>query len=53
MRLSGAVEALESAPIIYELDIYELDIVREEDVIDEQLRAAIQRDGIVIYRLDG
>lgn len=41
-------EALESAPIIYELDI-----VREEDVIDEQLRAAIQRDGIVIYRLDG
>lgn len=48
MRLSGAVEALESAPIIYELDI-----VREEDVIDEQLRAAIQRDGIVIYRLDG
>ncbi|MCL6540863.1 MAG: nucleotidyltransferase domain-containing protein [Roseiflexus sp.] len=40
-------EALECAPIIYELDI-----VREEDVIDEQLRAVIQRDGIVVYRSD-
>jgi predicted nucleotidyltransferase len=40
-------EALECTPIIYELDI-----VREEDVIDEQLRAAIQRDGIVVYRSD-
>ena len=40
-------EALECTPIIYDLDI-----VREEDVIDEQLRAAMQRDGIVVYRSD-
>lgn len=37
-------EALENAPIIYELDI-----VREEDVLDERLREAIRRDGVVIY----
>lgn len=40
-------EALENAPIIYELDI-----VREEDVLNERLREAILRDGVVIYPLN-
>ncbi len=38
-------EALENAPIIYDLDI-----VREEDALDERLRETIQRDGVVIYQ---
>lgn len=40
-------EALENAPIIYELDI-----VRGEDVLNERLREAILRDGVVIYPLN-
>jgi predicted nucleotidyltransferase len=38
-------EALENAPIIYELDI-----VREEEVSNERLREAIRQDGVVIYQ---
>jgi predicted nucleotidyltransferase len=37
-------DALESAPLIYELDL-----VREEGAMNPRLREKIERDGVIVY----
>jgi predicted nucleotidyltransferase len=44
---SDICEALEEAPLIYELDV-----VRPERMADERLMEKIERDGVLVYPVD-